>query len=78
MRITWKYVNKLKIAKKKKNRLFVLAMILESTLAGAWIWLLLGRLFLADVIWLWCFMGYPGLFIGLILSMLFLYNHEFA
>lgn len=78
MKKVWFFVNGFKLKKEIKSRLFVLIMIILSMLAGGGIWGLAARFWLPEITWLICFMGYPGIFVGFLGSVIYLYNHDFA
>jgi len=61
-----------------KNRLYLGLMILINIVIGGIVWLTVGRLIFPEINWLFCFMGYPAIFIGFFGGVLYLYNHEFA
>ncbi|WP_026659903.1 hypothetical protein [Butyrivibrio sp. AC2005] len=73
----WKAVNNLDISKESKNRVFLSVLTVVCMIAGCIIWVVIGRHFLAGVAWLFCFMGYPGVFIGIMGGTMYLYKHEF-
>ena len=72
MKQLWNVVNGLDVRKDAKARVFL------WLLAVAKLWLLIGRIFLPEIEWLICFMGYPAIFVGFFGGSLYLYNHEFA
>lgn len=78
MKRLWKVVNNIDTDKSSKNRIFLVVLTLICVLAGGLIWAVVGRHFLAGVAWLFCFMGYPGVFIGIMGGTMYLYKHEFT
>lgn len=78
MKRMWNIIDSFKVKRETKNRLFIWSQIMFYALAGAVVWVLLGRLVLPGIDWLLCFIGYPAIFIGFFGSVLFLYNNEFA
>lgn len=77
MNMLYEYLKELPLARRRKNLIFICVCVAVSVLAGAAIWLLLGRLLLPEVLWLLCFMGYSGVFAGFVGSVFYLYNHQF-
>ena len=78
MKKLWTIVNQLSIKREMKNRLFILFWMLLSAMMGGALWGVLGRIFLPEISWLICFIGYPTIFLGFFGAILYLYNHEFA
>lgn len=78
MKRLWNVINEMNIKKKIKNKLYIGVLIAINIVMGGVAWLLFGRLVLPEIEWLFCFMGYPAIFIGFFGGMLYLYNHEFA
>ncbi|MCR4610948.1 MAG: hypothetical protein K5644_03525 [Lachnospiraceae bacterium] len=77
MKKLWNIVSRFNINNNKKSALYIISLTLLSIIIGACIWLLVGRFFLPELAGLFCFMGYPALFIGLFGGTVYLYNHEF-
>lgn len=78
MKQLWNVINGFDARKDVKARLFLWLLFVANILIGAGLWILIGRLFLPEIKWLICFMGYPAMFIGLFGGLIYLYNHEFA
>ena len=78
MKRLWNVVNGLDSRSDVKTKIFLGIWVLANIGTGAGLWLLFGRLFLPEIEWLFCFMGYPAIFIGFFGGILYLYNHEFA
>lgn len=78
MKRMWNIIDSFKVKRETQNRLFIWSQIMFYALAGAVVWVLLGRLVLPGIDWILCFIGYPAIFIGFFDSVLFLYNNEFA
>ncbi len=78
MKKLWNVVNGLDIKSNVKAIIFLCIWIAVNIGIGAGLWLLLGRLVLPKIEWLFCFMCYPAIFVGLIGGILYIYNHEFA
>lgn len=74
----WNAINGLNIKRVSKNKLYLMTTIFTNIIIGGAAWLILGRLILPGTGWLFCFMGYPAVFIGFLGGILFLYNHEFS
>lgn len=77
MNAIWNKINNFEINRNNKNRLFVALLIILCGLAGAVVWLAIGKVFLPEIYWGLCFIGYPAAFGGLFGGILYLYNHEF-
>ena len=78
MKKLWLFLEESALEEKNKNTVFIVISVTMANLLGAALWLLIGRLLLPGTEWLLCFMGYSGVFAGLIGSILYLYNHEFG
>ena len=78
MKRLWNVVNGLDSRSDVKTKIFLWIWVLANIGIGVGLWLLFGRLFLPEIEWLFCFMGYPAIFIGFFGGILYLYNHEFA
>ncbi len=78
MKKLWDVVNGLDIKSNVKTTIFLCIWIVVNIGIGAGVWILFGRLFFPEIEWLFCFMGYPAIVIGLFGGILYLYNHEFA
>ena len=78
MKRLWNVVNGLDSRSDVKTKIFLWIWVLANIGIGAGLWLLFGRLFLLEIEWIFCFMGYPAIFIGFFGGILYLYNHEFA
>lgn len=74
----WNVVNDLDIKSNVKSIVFLLLLVVVNLGIGVGLWLLFGRIFFPGIEWLFCFMGYPAIFIGLFGGVIYLYNHEFA
>lgn len=74
----WNVVNGLDIKSNVKSILFLLLLVVVNLGIGVGLWLLFGRIIFPGIEWLFCFMGYPAIFIGLFGGVIYLYNHEFA
>ena len=77
MKRLWNLVNKQNIKTNQKNFLFLLLCILGCAIAGAVMWLIVGRFYLPKLLWLLCFIGYPAVFGGYFGGMIYLYRHDF-
>ena len=74
----WTLVDGSGVDVKMKNKLHIALATILSSLCGLVIWFVVGRLFLEDVSWMLCFIGYPGVFLGFFGSIVYLYNREFT
>ncbi len=77
MNLIWNKINSLDLSRDKKNKLFIVFMMMVSILIGAAVWFLTGRVFLKESEWLLCFIGYPAVFFGFFGGIIYLYSHEF-
>jgi hypothetical protein len=73
----WSFVSDLKVKKNHKITMFMRLTTILYGLTGGLIWGLIGRLILPEITWLFCFIGYPAVFMGLLGGAIYLYNHEF-
>ena len=73
----WSFVNDLKVKKNHKIKMFIWLTTILYGLTGALIWGLIGRLILPEITWLFCFIGYPAVFMGWFGGGIYLCNHEF-
>ena len=64
MKRLWNVVNGLDSRSDVKTKIFLWIWVLANIGIGAGLWLLFGRLFLLEIEWIFCFMGYPAIFIG--------------
>ncbi|MCR4834381.1 MAG: hypothetical protein K5900_12470 [Butyrivibrio sp.] len=78
MRKLWNVLNKLDIKYDVKTAIFLCVSVAVNLGIGAGLWLLFGRIFFPGIEWLFCFMGYPAIFIGFFGGVIYLCNHEFA
>lgn len=78
MRKLWFIINKTRWSRSLKNAFFITLMTLGASMAGGMVWLLIGRLFWADISGLFCLAGYAGMYVGFVGAILYLYNHDFA
>ena len=76
MKKLYEYVNKKAWDSQWETKIFLLCNTLFFALVGALAWLLLGRLIWPGMESLVCFIGYPGIFAGLIGGILFLYRQN--
>lgn len=61
-----------------KQMVFLVWSVLFWCLAGGLFWLVAGRLFAPGFENFFCFIGYPGAFLGFFGGALFLFNHDFS
>ena len=78
MKTIWKFVDKLNIGNQTKNAVYIILMFFIGLIIGGILWAALGRLFLPEISWLICFIGYPGVFFGILGGALYLFEHEFS
>lgn len=78
MKKLWTALAETHLTASAKSRWFIALMVIGTSALGGILWLLFGRIFLAEVSWLLCFIGYPGVFWGFFGSVVYLYNHEFV
>lgn len=77
MKLIWNAVNKLNLYEKEKNYLFLLGSFILYGLIGFIIWTLIQFFVLSELEWMFCFIGYPAIFIGFAGGILYLYEHSF-
>ncbi len=77
MRKIWSFVNGMKLRARDKYSLFLSITAVISALCGVLLWVIFGRVLSPDIWWLFCFAGYPAVFIGFFGGCFYLYNHEF-
>lgn len=75
-KILWQHLNRCNIKEDAKVTLFLFCSVTLFSLIGALAWLALGRLVLPGLVWLACFVGYPGCFAGYLGGILFLWKQE--
>ncbi len=78
MRKLWNVLNGLDIKNDVKTAIFLCVSVAVNLGIGAGLWLLFGRIIFPEIEWLFCFMGYPAIFIGFFGGVIYLYNHDFA
>lgn len=77
MKKIWTFINTFSHTSTRKKELFLGLFMLINLVFGAAIWLVFGRIVLSDPWWLFCFMGYPAIFVGFFGGVIYLYNHVF-
>lgn len=77
MKKLWNTINGLKINTSLKERLFLGILIIANMVIGGLVWVILGKKILSGLAWLFCFMGYPAIIIGLWGGVYYLFNHKF-
>lgn len=77
MKRLWFMIDRLHLRIEQKNRVFLLTTIIVSAAIGAVSWLTVGRMFFPGMWSLFCFVGYPGIIIGLFASIMYLFQNEF-
>ena len=77
MKTLWNFVNTLKLNTVHKNQVFLALSTAGSCLFGLLIWYLIHFFTLNTMPWLFCFISYPGFFIGIIGGVIYLYQHDF-
>ncbi len=78
MKKLWNVVNGLDSKNDVKAKIFLWSWVVANMVIGAGLWFLFGRIFLSEIEWLFCFIGFTALFVGFYGGILYLYNHEFA
>ncbi len=78
MRKLWNVLNGLDIKYDVKTAIFLCVSVAVNLGLGAGLWFLFGRILLPEIEWLFCFMGYPAIFVGFLGGVIYLYSHEFA
>lgn len=72
----YEYINKKVWDRQWETKIFLFCNMLFFMVAGGICWLLLGRLIWPGLDAFICFLGYPGIFAGLIGGILFLYRQN--
>lgn len=68
----WKWVDRRKLSRENKTRLFLFLNSLIYSGEGFLAWLLISKFALGTWDWALCFVGYPGFFVGYIGGFIFL------
>ena len=76
MKTIWELIKQQKWEGKTKQYVFILSITLFWCLIGTVIWLLVGNRLCSENLYMIAFIGYPGFILGLIGSIIYLYNHE--
>lgn len=76
MRFIRNYVHHKKLNTSGRTRLFVFLTTLSSSLLGLVFWFVLHFFVLNEISWAICFAGYPGVFVGFIGGIIYLYRHN--
>lgn len=69
-----KLISTLHMTTEQKQNVFIMFNVLICGIMGAVLWAVVGRYMLSSLSWLFCFMGYPAVFIGFCGSILYLYR----
>ena len=75
MSLIWRRIDNTELKDKTKQNLFLILSFALCCLIGAAAWLVIGRVFLPDIIALVEFVGYAGLCGGIFGGLIFLYRH---
>ncbi|MBE5826470.1 MAG: hypothetical protein E7307_07520 [Butyrivibrio sp.] len=78
MKRLWNVVNGLAVKRNVKIIVFLLIFVAVNICIGMGLWLLFGRILFPGLEWLFCFMGYPAIFVGFFGGVIYIYKHEFA
>lgn len=73
----WNVLNRANLRKNTKSFLFVSYNFVVAAMVGVVVWMVLGKLLFPGVLWMLCFIGYPGIFAGFFGGIIYLYNNEF-
>ena len=68
----WKWIDVKEISKEEKIRVFLFLNCLIHGVLGLLVWLVVSRFMLNTLGWAFCFIGYPGFFIGFVGGFLYL------
>lgn len=76
MKTMWNIVDKMNITAYHKSRVYIVLNTILGLILGAVIWLLIHSFALNGIDWMLVFTCYPG-FAMLVISIYYLYNHDF-
>lgn len=77
MRYLWNRINLTKFKTEWKTKLFLLLSVSIFGVLGFLFWVILHPFVSDNLCAMLCFIGYPGIFLGFPLAILYLYHHEF-
>lgn len=69
-----KLISVFHLTTEQKQYAFIMFNVLICGIMGAVLWAVIGRYMLSSLSWLFCFIGYPAVFIGFCGSILYLYR----
>ncbi len=75
--ILWNKINESDMEYYQKNLVYIMVVTGMVAVAGAVIWLLIGRYIMQGFGGAFCFVTYPAVFVGLLGSVLYLFRHDF-
>ena len=76
MKKVWNFCKEKNLAREKKLTMFLMLHMVAWCVIGAVVWRLISRIVLKDMLWLFLFIGYAGVFPGLIGGTLYAMNLE--
>lgn len=72
----WKNISKQGWSNSIKQTLFIGCSVLAFCVLGFLLWLLVKKLIGDDIVWMLCFMGYPGFFFGYLGAIFYLWKEH--
>lgn len=72
MSILWKWVDGKGFSVEGKRNIFLILNCLLFSILGFGVWLIISKFALSTWDWAFCFIGYPGFFVGIIGGFLYL------
>lgn len=76
MKKVWDFCKKKNLEREKKLTMFLMLHMVACCIIGAVVWILISRIIFKDMLWLFLFIGYAGVFPGLIGGTLYAMNLE--
>lgn len=73
-KMLWNAVKKIN-TRVDRRRLFILISVLLNAILGLILWLIIGRIYLPQIEWMVCFVGYPAVLAGYIGGITYLYRN---
>ena len=71
----WEFSEGKVLEKENRIKLFLMLNIVSWCMIGAVVWMAVSRVILKDILWLFLFSGYAGVFLGLIGGTVYAMNH---
>ena len=71
----WEFSEGKVLEKENRIKLFLILNIVIWCMIGAVVWMAVSRIIMKDILWLFLFSGYAGVFLGLIGGTVYAMNH---